>query len=131
MPKHTLVRRGFLKSAGLGLAAASLADASSAHTPMPVSRPKLTLSVRDFGATGDGVTKDTAAIQQSIDRCSVLGGGEVLIPAGRYLTGAIALRSHTTFGWKKTPPYSAVPTSPTTPSRKCAGKASGFPAGSA
>jgi len=59
------------------------------------ARPKLTLNVRDFGATGDGKTKDTAAIQQAIDRCSVLGGGEVLVPAGNYLTGAIALRSNT------------------------------------
>lgn len=58
-------------------------------------KTKLTLSVRDFGATGDGKTKDTAAIQQTIDRCSALGGGEVLIPAGNYLTGALALRSNT------------------------------------
>ena len=59
------------------------------------SKPELTLNVRDFGAIGDGMTKDTAAIQQAIDRCWVLGGGEVLVPAGNYLTGAIALRSNT------------------------------------
>jgi polygalacturonase len=53
------------------------------------------LNVRDFGATGDGATKDTAAIQQAIDRCWVVGGGEVLVPAGNYLTGAIALRPNT------------------------------------
>jgi polygalacturonase len=57
---------------------------------------KLTLNVRDFGAVGDGKTKDTAAIQQAVDRCSVLGGCEVLVPAGEYLTGAVALRSNTT-----------------------------------
>jgi polygalacturonase len=55
----------------------------------------LKLSVRDFGAKGDGTTKDTSAIQQALDRCSVLGGGEVLVPPGNYLTGAIALRSNT------------------------------------
>ncbi|MGC2297438.1 MAG: glycoside hydrolase family 28 protein [Acidobacteriaceae bacterium] len=54
-----------------------------------------TLAVPDFGATGDGSTKDTAAIQMALDRCAVLGGGEVLIPAGNYLTGAIALRTNT------------------------------------
>ena len=55
----------------------------------------LKLSVREFGAKGDGTTKDTAAFQQALDRCSVLGGGEVLVPPGTYLTGAIALRSDT------------------------------------
>jgi len=53
------------------------------------------LNVRDFGAVGDGVIKDTPSIQQAIDRCWVLGGGEVLIPAGNYLTGALALKSNT------------------------------------
>jgi polygalacturonase len=55
----------------------------------------LKLNVRDFGAAGDGATKDTAAFQQALDRCSVLGGGEVAVPPGNYLTGAIALRSNT------------------------------------
>jgi polygalacturonase len=54
----------------------------------------LVLNVRDFGAKGDGKTKDTLSIQQAIDRCYVLGGGEVLLPAGDYLTGALALKSN-------------------------------------
>ena len=96
-----LARRSFLKT---GLLAAPVSSAlvdpgmakekgrAAASGP---SQPKLTLNVRDFGATGDGATKDTAAIQQTIDRCWVLGGGEALVPAGNYLTGAIALRSNT------------------------------------
>ncbi len=76
----------------------AFAEPSSKPKPEPQAAPKsanLTLNVRDYGATGDGTTKDTAAIQQAIDRCSVLGGGEVLIPAGNYLTGAIQLRART------------------------------------
>ncbi len=46
-------------------------------------------NVRDFGATGDGVTKDTRAFQQALDTCAVNGGGEVLVPAGRYLIGSV------------------------------------------
>ncbi|MFT5584611.1 MAG: hypothetical protein ACI9VR_002196, partial [Cognaticolwellia sp.] len=43
--------------------------------------PKVSASVLDFGATGDGVTDDTAAFQAAI-----LGTTGVLeIPAGRYL----------------------------------------------
>jgi polygalacturonase len=99
MPIPNLARRGFLKSAGGGLLAVSLADltapaAPAAPAPQP-AKPKLTLNVRDFGAKGDGVAKDTAALQQALDRCWALGGGEVLVPVGNYLTGAIALRSNT------------------------------------
>jgi polygalacturonase len=75
-----LTRRSVLKAAGACLA----------------SRPvfgSVALSVREFGAAGDGRTKDTAAIQQAIERCWVLGGGEVMVPSGEYLTGALALRS--------------------------------------
>jgi polygalacturonase len=73
---------------------------SLAAIPVPAAGPvaprPLTLDIRDFSATGDGKTKDTGAIQQAIDRCSVLGGGEVLFPLGDYFTGAIALRSNVT-----------------------------------
>ena len=48
-----------------------------------------TYNVRDFGAVGDGVTKDTRAFQQALDTCAVNGGGEVLVPAGRYLIGSV------------------------------------------
>jgi polygalacturonase len=66
-----------------------------AQEPPARARPRVTLNIRDFGAKGDGMTKDTAAIQQALDRCWVLGGGEVLAPAGNYLTGAVALRPGT------------------------------------
>lgn len=50
--------------------------------------------VRAFGAKGDGAAKDTAAIQAAIDAASAAGGGEVRVPAGRYVTGTLCLRSH-------------------------------------
>src|SRR5439155_20253756 len=43
------------------------------------------LDVRDFGARGDGTTKDTAAIQTAIDTAEHRGGGTVMVPAGKYL----------------------------------------------
>lgn len=51
-------------------------------------------NVRDSGAFGDGQTNDTAAIQKAIDACALSGGGTVLFPAGKYLSGMIYLKSH-------------------------------------
>jgi polygalacturonase len=108
MVSKLIERRRFLKAAAQTLLAApaiatvkNLALAQPPAKPRPkaqpesIPKPKLTLNIRDYGALGDGTTKDTTAIQQTIDRCAVLGGGEVLIPAGNYLTGALQLRSHT------------------------------------
>ena len=52
------------------------------------------LSVKDCGAVGDGVTLDTKAIQAAIDSVAAQGGGVVEVPAGVYLTGSIWLRDN-------------------------------------
>ena len=52
---------------------------------------KTSFNVRDFGATGDGTTKDTAAFQKALDTCAVNGGGDVVVPAGKYLIGSIQI----------------------------------------
>ena len=43
------------------------------------------VSVKDFGAVGDGVADDRAAIQSTIDRVEARGGGWVYLPKGNYL----------------------------------------------
>jgi len=57
---------------------------------------KTALNVRDFGAQGDGLAKDTAAIQKALDECATNGGGTVLLPEGIYLTGSLVLGADTT-----------------------------------
>lgn len=47
-----------------------------------------------FGARSDTTVLSTESIQQAIDACSAHGGGRVVVPAGRYKTGTIVLRSH-------------------------------------
>ncbi len=52
--------------------------------------------VKAYGATGDGKTLDTPAINKAIDAAKAAGGGTVYLPAGRYLSGSIHLASHLT-----------------------------------
>jgi polygalacturonase len=53
-----------------------------------------TFAVTDYGAVGDGTTLDSAAFRDAIAACSAAGGGHVVVPAGRFLTGAIHLLSN-------------------------------------
>jgi len=79
--KHPLARFAF---------ALLIAGAAQAQLAPAVK----TFNVKSFGATGDGKTKDTTAIQKAVDACALAGGGEVDFPAGTYLTGSIDLKSH-------------------------------------
>lgn len=65
--------------------------ASIAIRTLPES---VSLNARRFGAVGDGVHDDTAAIQTAITCCPA--GGRVRIPAGEYLVTPIFLKSHIT-----------------------------------
>ncbi|HEX2851892.1 MAG TPA: glycosyl hydrolase family 28-related protein [Opitutaceae bacterium] len=50
--------------------------------------------VRDHGATGDGKTLDTSAINKAIEAAATAGGGTVHFPAGNYLSFSIRLKSN-------------------------------------
>jgi len=90
----------------LGLLATLLADVSYAQPPS-VTLPQWTknvgahhstksfsISANRLGAVGDTVTLSTHAIQNAIDECSSHGGGTVTLEPGKYLTGALFLKSH-------------------------------------
>jgi polygalacturonase len=54
-------------------------------------------NVKEYGAKGDGSSKDTAAIQKAINDCAGKGGGTVVLDgAPVFVTAPILLRSHIT-----------------------------------
>ena len=118
MSRPRLTRRAFLTSgsmAGLGLVAApgllarggdwlwpqagGAATADWAETRAILARivppvfPDRVFDITKYGAVGDGARDCTAAFRDAIAACASAGGGRVVVPAGRFLSGAIHLRS--------------------------------------
>lgn len=113
----SLTRREWLErvsgpAVGGALGAAMLAAQSAqAQSALPPSRAIATsggatgseallgarvYNVRDFGAKGDGLANDTAAVQAAIDACHRDNGGTVLVPAGDFVVGTLELKSNLT-----------------------------------
>jgi hypothetical protein len=72
------------------LSALRLAAAADAQNASHAQAPRI-FSVLDYGAAGDGIRLDTAAINQAIAACAKVGGGQVFFPPGRYLSGTVYL----------------------------------------
>ena len=53
--------------------------------------PNKTFNIKDYGAVEGGTVKNTDAIKKTIAAAEKAGGGKVVIPAGKWLTGAIHL----------------------------------------
>ena len=93
-------RRDFLKFTGAGIAGSALGAATTVRAAPATTKTSAaagnTLDVRTFGATGDGKTLDTPAINKAIEAAAAAGGGIVQFPAGNYLCYSIHLKSHIT-----------------------------------
>lgn len=63
-----------------------------------LDKGEIVFDVKAYGATGNGTTDDTAAIQSAIDACHTAGGGKVWFPTGTYklVTNPLKLYSGTT-----------------------------------
>ncbi len=92
-----MIRRDFLRHGSSGALASllplGLEGEASAQEP---SKPSLgnCFDVRAFGATGDGSTNDTKAVDHAIATAAASGGGTVYFPAGVYGCYTIHLKSH-------------------------------------
>ena len=59
----------------------------------PPSFPNRTFDITRFGASAGGTGDSTQAFRQSIAACAQAGGGRVVVPKGRFVTGPIVLQS--------------------------------------
>jgi polygalacturonase len=76
---------------------APLLSATGETAPVQPKIPARTFNLKDYGAVGDGATLNTAAIKTAIAAVKAAGGGTLVVPAGRWLTGPVDLGSELDF----------------------------------
>jgi polygalacturonase len=91
------------RTAGAGSAAAAVGGGVATGWDMvpgilarikPPTFPNRDVDITRHGAVGDGTSDCTEAFRRAIAECAAAGGGRVVVPAGRFLTGPIHLRSN-------------------------------------
>ena len=81
-----------LKTSPLAIAAVA-AVGRTAVAEAPENPAQATFNVRTYGATGDGKTVDTPAINRAIEAVAAAGGGTLVFPSGTYVCFTIRLKS--------------------------------------
>ena len=81
----------------IGLATAGMVTMMA----LPAMAASKVCDARTYGAKGDGVTKDTKAIQSAIDDCAGAGGGTVTLSGGTFVSAPIVLKSKITLDLAK------------------------------
>lgn len=56
--------------------------------------PSREFDITRYGAVGDGIADASTAIKAAIAACVAAGGGRVVVPSGKFVTGPIHLQSH-------------------------------------
>ena len=90
MPRPRLVSSAIVLALTIGFCAPTRAAPASANADSSA------YNVRAFGATGDGKTLDTDALNRAIEAAAAAGGGTVVLPAGTYLSFSLRLKSNIT-----------------------------------
>jgi polygalacturonase len=72
---------------------AATRPAADINPPSPVI-PDQKFNLKDYGGVGDGKTLNTDAFAKAISAVKQAGGGQLIVPAGTYLTLPITLTSH-------------------------------------
>jgi polygalacturonase len=75
-----------------GLAAVDVSAIENLRPALP-RIPNRTFHLTDFGATGDGQTLNTVAFEKAIAAVAAAGGGQLVVPAGVFVTAPFKLCS--------------------------------------
>lgn len=86
-------RRDLLTLSPIALAAA-VGHVRMAEAQTDTKAVEAVSNVRTYGATGDGKTVDTPAINKAIEAVAAAGGGTLVFPAGTYMCFTIRLKSN-------------------------------------
>jgi len=84
-------RRDLLKLSPLAIAS-TVGYVAKAEMPK-AGMAKVLFDVRSYGATGDGKTVDSPAVNRAIEAVAAAGGGTLVFPAGTYVCFTIRLKS--------------------------------------
>ncbi len=106
MSRYPGFRKGqqvvFIVAVFLALIVAVDCHAEVIKIDAPFDMPALTVpafadrsfDITNYGAVADGRTMNTRAFAKAIGACSQTGGGTVIVPAGKWLTGPIHFKSN-------------------------------------
>ncbi len=111
-------RRSFVRTSSLAVGVLAVSDSAAACTSVqhghssgataadpweqvpailrrivPPTFAKRDFVITAYGAVADGKTDCTAAIAKAVTACAQAGGGRVVVPEGRFLTGPVHLQS--------------------------------------
>src|SRR5438874_4689461 len=95
--RHVMKRRSYFRQMAVVAIALALLFSPTSRAIFSSSQPAAesnVYNVKTFGASGDGKTLDTPAINKTIDAAAAVGGGTVFFPAGSYLSVSIHLKSN-------------------------------------
>jgi polygalacturonase len=95
-------RRAFLKTLAAGAVVTPIAGAADGWAMVPsilarIQPPKFPdrdFDIAKYGAAANGEADCTDAFRRAIEACARAGGGRVLVPAGKFSTGAVHLKSN-------------------------------------
>jgi polygalacturonase len=80
----------FILAPGRNARSSAQSETISVNPKLPVI-PARKFVITDFGAIGDGKQSNTASVRQAVAACRTAGGGQVVVPAGTFVTGPIEL----------------------------------------